>query len=95
MAKAKIFELLEVILEETNEGSRKLAMNVVKEFDTGCATESMMQLWKTQQRMPLTDEEDKVVEEALEEDRGVKEALGKGLFHGYHILRRLEDYQLC
>ena len=83
--KAKIFELLEVILEETNEGSRKLAMDVVKKFDTQSATDSMMQLWEEKQRVQPADEGDREVMKALE----------KGLFHGYHILRRLEDYHLC
>ena len=83
MVKAKIFELLEVILEETDEGSRKLAVDVVKDYDIVRATESMIQLWETQKC--LTDKEDSKAKEALE----------KGLFHGYHVLRRLEDYQLC
>ena len=78
--KAKVFELLEVILEETNEVSQKLAMDVVKNFDIRNATESMKQLWETRQ---------------CQEDKEVKEALEKGLFHGYHVLRRLEDYKLC
>ena len=83
MVKAKIFELLEVILEETDEGSRKLAIDVVKDYDIVCATGSLLQLWETQKW--LTDKENSKAKEALE----------KGLFHGYHTLRRLEDYQLC
>ena len=81
--KAKVFELLDVILEETDESSRKLAVDVVKDYDIEHATESMVQIWETQQC--LTDKEESEAKEALE----------KGLFHGYHTLRRLEDYQLC
>ena len=100
MVKAKILELLELILEETNEGSKELAVDVMTEFDTGSATDSMKGLWETQQL--LTHTKDGEVKEALEkglityeEVRKSKEALKKGLSHGYHALRRLEDYQLC
>ena len=78
--KAKTFELLEVILEETNEASQKLATNVVDNFDKRSATESMMQLWETSR---------------CKDNKKFKKVLEKGLFHGYHALRRLEDYQLC
>ena len=81
--KAKTFELLEVILEETDEGSKELARGVKNDFDTESATESMMQLWELQKCL------------THEKDREDKEELEKGLFHGYHALRRLEDYQLC
>ena len=81
--KAKTFELLEVILEETDEASKELARDVKNDFDTKSAIKSMMQLWESQQRL------------THEKDREDKEALEKGLFHGYHALRRLEDYQLC
>ena len=98
--KAKTLELLEGILEETDEGSIEQARDVNNDFNTESATKSMMQLWKTQQL--LTCMEDSKVKEALqncvithEEAKNDKEALEKGLFHGYHALRRLEDYQLC
>ena len=81
--KAKTFELLEVILEETDKGSKELAEAVRHDFDTKGAAKSMVQLWESQQRL------------THEKDREDKEALEKGLFHGYHVLRRLEDYQLC
>ena len=81
--KTKTFELLEVILEETDEGSKELARDVKNDFDTESATESMIWLWKSHQCL------------THQKDREEKEALEKGLFHGYHALRRLEDYQLC
>ena len=87
--KAKIFELLELILEETNEGSKELAVDVMREFDTESATVSMNEIWKMQQLLTCTEDS------KVKEVKNAREALQKGLFHGYHALRRLEDYQLC
>ena len=89
--KGKVSELLEVILEEIDSSSRDIAQIVMKDFSIHNAQTSMHQLWEmigTLERTYIGKDVSQAVEQHLE-------GLYQGLYHAYHTIRRLQDYDLC
>ena len=84
--KGKVFELLEVILEEIDDSSSDLAQIVMKDFSIRNVQTSMYQLWETLKNS-LYNEADP--------DGHYQEDLYQGLYHAFHAIRRLQSYGLC
>ena len=81
LLKAKVFEFLEVIIEETQEDGGTLARNVAYCLEKKHVLSSMGQLWDLSQQR--------------EAHCTVLTAMEKGLFHAYHTLKRLEEHMEC
>ena len=78
LLKAKAFEFLEVIVEETQEDGGTLARNVTNYLEKKHVLSGMEQLWDLSQQREV--------------HCTVLTAVDKGLFHAYHTLKRLEEH---
>ena len=79
--KASAVELLEVLLEETDELSSKLAQGISQDVDVNQITEFMHQLWKLQQMW------DKRQEHHLQDEAR------KAMYRAFHVVCKMADYK--
>ena len=79
--KASAIELLEVLLEETDELSNQLAQKISQDVDVTQIKLFMYQLWKLQQMW-----EEKREHHLRDESR-------KAMYRAFHVVRKMADYQ--
>ena len=83
--KGKVFELLEVLLEEINDYSSSNLEQIRKDFCICNVLSSMHQLWE----MIETLKNDETC--TSEADEHYQEDLYRSLYHGFHAIRRLQS----
>ena len=79
--KASAVELLEVLLEETNELSSELARRISQDVDTDQIKRFMHQLWQ------LQDKWDEKMEDHLRDEAR------KAMYRAFHVMCKMADYQ--
>ena len=77
--KSSCVELLEVLLEETDQNSERLAHWIISHFNLSIFLSAMLELWTASNNITYQHSQ--------------ADLYRQGMFRAYHVLRRLSDYQ--